>query len=70
MKKVLLFLLIFVLTSFSKTEKYVYICGVEGSSKYHYTETCKGLSSCKHKIEKVTLEEAKNLKLGLCGWED
>lgn len=58
------------LTSFSKVEDDVYICGSKVATKYHYSETCRGLNACKHQIVKVTLKEVKNIKLTLCGCED
>ena len=70
MKKNILLLFIFVLTSFTSLESDVYICVSKGAKRYHFTKTCKGLSNCKHTIKKVTLSEAKDLGLTLCGWED
>lgn len=51
-------------------ETHVYICGVSGAKKYHYTQTCRGLNACKHEIVKVTISQAKGYGLTLCGWED
>ena len=48
----------------------VYICGPTGAKKYHYSETCRGLSNCKHEVVKKTLKEAQSLGLTICGWED
>ena len=50
---------------------YVYICDSSNAHAYHYKKDCRGLSRCKHKVLKVTLEDAK-AKHGrkLCGWED
>lgn len=83
MKKVIvLFLSVSLLMSFSAkapTAKrafiskvtYVYICDSKGATKYHYRKNCRGLSSCKHDIVKVTLDQAvKKGKKSLCGWED
>jgi hypothetical protein len=70
MKKLLLLFLLITLTSFNKVDDKVFICGSTGASKYHYSESCRGLNACKHQIVKVTLNEAKNLGLTLCGWED
>jgi len=66
--KYLLLLLLVCCTSF--TESKVYICGAQGAKKYHYSQTCRGLSNCKHEIYKTTLKDAQSLGLGLCGWED
>lgn len=70
MKKILLLLLCFVITSFNNVAENVYICNSRSASKYHYSETCRGLNACKHEIVKVTLKEAKERGYGLCGWED
>lgn len=70
MKKNILLLFIFVLTSFTSLESDVYICVSKGAKRYHFTKTCKGLSNCKHTIKHVMLSEAKDLSLTLCGWED
>jgi hypothetical protein len=68
MKK-LLIIALFTLTSFN-LDKEVYICGEKGAKKYHYIESCRGLSACKHEIKKVKLNEAKSFGLDICGWED
>lgn len=70
MKKVALLLIFITLTSFVKAVENVYICDSKGAKKYHLTETCRGLNACKHEIVKVTLKEAKDKGLDLCGWED
>ncbi|WP_445716511.1 hypothetical protein [Flavobacterium sp.] len=70
MKKIILLLIISLLTSFTSVESDVYICVSKGAKRYHFTKKCKGLSNCKHTIKKVTLSEAKDLGLTLCGWED
>ncbi len=70
MKKSLLLLVFISLTSFTKEEDTVYLCGAKGASKYHYTENCRGLNACKHEIVQKKLSEAKALGLTLCGWED
>lgn len=43
------------------TVEYVYICTGPYASTYHYCDDCKGLNSCKAKVEKVTLEKAKKI---------
>lgn len=48
----------------------VYICFSKGATRYHYKEHCRGLSSCKHVVKKVTIEEARQFGLTLCHWED
>ena len=70
MKKIFLLLFITLLTSFTSLESDVYICVSKGAKRYHFAKTCKGLSNCKHTIKKVTLTEAKEKGLTLCGWED
>jgi hypothetical protein len=42
--------------------EYVYICKGPKSVVYHKSETCRGLSHCSTKVEKVTLEYA--IKIG------
>lgn len=51
-------------------EKQVYICDSKTAKKYHYKKDCRGLNRCTSPIEKITLSEAKKLKITLCGWED
>lgn len=69
MKYTLLLLFLF-LTSFKPPETSVYICGSIGAKKYHFKETCRGLSSCNHGTVKTSIKQAKGLGLTLCGWED
>ena len=69
MYKLILFLFI-LFTSFNSIESDVYICVSKGAKKYHYYKSCKGLSNCKHTIKKVSLSEARDIGLSLCGWED
>lgn len=68
--KYTLFLLFIFLTSFKPPETSVYICGSTGAKKYHFKETCRGLSSCSHGTVKTSIKQAKGLGLTLCGWED
>jgi hypothetical protein len=70
MKKFAVILLFFIITSFTSKVDKVYICDSKNATKYHYSETCRGLNACKHEIVKVTLKKAKDRGLGLCGWED
>ena len=70
MKKLILLSFILLLTSFNSVESDVYICGAKGAKRYHFSKSCRGLNNCKHEIKKVTLKEAKNFGLTLCGWED
>ncbi|WP_202702588.1 hypothetical protein [Flavobacterium sp. UGB4466] len=69
MKYTLLFFLV-LLTSFHPFETKVYICGATGAKKYHYNENCRGLTSCRNEISKVSIKRAQGLGLTLCGWED
>lgn len=62
-------LIILLTTLFTAPQSEVYICKSKGGKKYHYTETCRGLNSCTHTIEKITLKEAQNSGKTLCGWE-
>jgi len=70
MKKILVVLLFFVITSFTSSVDNVYICNSKYAAKYHYSETCRGLNACKHEIIKMTLKEAKAKGFDLCGFED
>ncbi|NNT71668.1 hypothetical protein HKT18_05495 [Flavobacterium sp. IMCC34852] len=70
MKKAVLLLVFVTLTSFNGIADNVYICNSKGAKKYHLKEFCRGLSACKHEVIKVTLKEAKERGLDLCGWED
>ena len=69
MKKIIFVTILFCLLSFKNEDK-VYICVSKGAKKYHFTENCRGLNSCKHDIKKVPISEAKGYGLTLCGWED
>lgn len=55
MKIILAIFLLFGLTSFSISKDDVYICNSKGATKYHYTETCRGLNACKHEVVKKNL---------------
>lgn len=70
MKKFISICLLYCLTSFTIVKDDVYICNSKEATKYHYTETCRGLNACKHEVVKKSLKEAKALGLTLCGWED
>jgi hypothetical protein len=67
---IILFVFAFVFCSFKALYTEVYICGTAGANKYHYSQNCRGLNACKHEIVKTTKNEAQNLGLTLCGWED
>ena len=69
-KKLFLFLLLLVLTSFTTAETKVYICGPTGAKKYHYLENCRGLGACKHTVFETSISKARGYGLTLCGWED
>jgi len=47
----------------------VYVCSGAKGKKYHLRADCRGLSSCQHKVIKMTLEQAQKKGLTLCGWE-
>jgi hypothetical protein len=68
--KIIIILLSVILSSFNLIDDSVYICGIKGAKKYHYTESCRGLGACKHEIIKVSLQKAQGYDLTLCGWED
>ena len=49
----------------------VYICYSNTAKKYHYSKTCRGLSTCKQDIKQVSISDAKTkFNRTLCGWED
>ena len=58
------------LFAFTNVDKDVYICNSKSSKKYHFKETCRGLNACKHEIIKISLKEAQEKGLEICGWED
>lgn len=68
--KYILLLLLIIPVSFHPFEAKVYICGPTGAKKFHYNENCRGLTSCRSEVTKVTLKRAQGLGLSLCGWED
>lgn len=70
MKTLLLSFVVSFLFDASTPTEYVYICSGKYSKKYHLIEDCKGLNNCSTKVEKVTLEEAKQKGRTLCGFED
>ncbi len=69
--KTLLFLSVLLLfISFAPpANKNVYICNRPNGKRFHFKEDCKGLQACTHKIEKVTLEEARKAGKTACGYE-
>jgi len=65
--KYFIFLVIFSLSLGSADPK-VMICRSKTSYAYH-NSLCRGLKACTHKVETVTLSEAKQLGKGKpCGW--
>lgn len=68
--KLFLIILFFLTKTTCTKSTTVYICNSSGAKKYHLKENCKGLSTCQHKILKITLEKAKADGKTLCGWED
>lgn len=56
--------------NFSTDSTEVYICVSKTATKYHLSESCKGLSRYTHVVKKVTLKEANKIGYTLCGWED
>jgi len=67
MKTSLLILLI--VTTVQVPPTTVYVCSGARGKKYHLRADCRGLSSCQHKIIKMTLAQAQKNGLTLCGWE-
>lgn len=62
--------ILIILSTFTTSKEDVYICNSKSATKYHLSETCRGLNACKHETIKKSLKEAKALGLTLCGWED
>lgn len=60
----------FLLTSFTISETYVYVCNSTGSTRYHLKKDCRGLKPCKATIKKVTKVSAEKVGRTLCKWED
>ncbi len=70
MKKLLLvFGILFILTSFTIQKTEVYICMSKGSKAYHLKKDCSGLKKCKKKIKKITLKKAENVGRTFCKLE-
>jgi hypothetical protein len=71
MKLILLSLVAsFTFATSSSPSSSVYICNGPASKKYHLKEDCRGLDRCSTKIEKVTLEQAKEKGRTICGYEN
>lgn len=66
MKGLYLFLLLVVTAGFAPAEK-VLICISTGASKYH-SHYCQGLKKCTHKVEEVSITEARNRGYTACGY--
>jgi hypothetical protein len=66
--KTLLLLLVLAGSKPYPTTTAAYIC--TGAKKYHLSSKCRGLSSCQHKIIKMSLTEAQKSGRTLCGWEN
>jgi len=48
-----------------------YICEDDDAKKYHLSSNCIGLTNCRTRVEKVSLDEAKQIyHRVLCGYED
>lgn len=69
MKTLFLLFVSYIIFSFTNIDATVYVCDSPNAKKYHYSATCRGLNACKHQIIKTTQSKAKDIGLGLCGWE-
>jgi hypothetical protein len=67
--KTLLLLLLLTGKSYCTDPTDVYICDSPGAAKYHLRQDCKGLRNCRHRVIKITLEEAKRKGRTLCALE-
>ena len=47
-------------------ETYVYICTGQGATRYHSSDSCRGLKKCGGDIKKVTLKYAKEKEKTPC----
>lgn len=70
MKKLIVVIVVFISLSFKGIENKVYICNSENATKYHLSETCRGLNACKHKIIAISKSKAIADGLTLCKWEN
>lgn len=69
-KKAFIIIGFIIVTAFGTSDSEVYICDPKGAKKYHCSNYCRGLSSCKYQIKKVPKSKAVSFVLTLCGWED
>lgn len=67
--KFLFFALMLLSLNVNPSNSDVYICVSKTATKYHLSESCKGLSRCTHQVKKISKAEAKKLGYNLCGWE-
>jgi hypothetical protein len=70
MKTILFIILAGLALSFTSSEPNVYICNNGKTEVYHLNKECSALKRCTHGIRPMTLSEAKNKRLRLCGNED
>jgi hypothetical protein len=68
MKLFLMLLLVLTETACTDTTT-VYLCDSPGGKKYHYSDHCRGLSNCSHRLIKTTVDEAKKRGKTVCLWE-
>ena len=47
----------------------VFVCKSAGAKKYHSDGNCHGLKRCKHEIVEMSVKDAENRGLALCGYE-
>ena len=69
MKKLIYLFVIYSLFSFKNAGTTVYVCDSKGATRYHFSDTCRGLNACKHQIVKTTQSKAEDMGLTLCKWE-
>lgn len=69
MEKIIFSVIGFVLVLVSCNVRFqnVYICTGPQSHRYHKTSSCPGLSRCSCDVEKVSLEQAKEMGRTECG---
>jgi len=67
--KTLLLILYLIVDTVRAPSTTVYLCSGAKGKKYHLRADCRGLSTCQHKIIKMSLADAQKSGLTLCKWE-
>lgn len=51
-------------------ETVVFVCESSGAKRYHFKSTCRGLKRCSNKIQQLSIINAENIGLTICGYEN